>query len=153
MRTTSLFILTLFISLNAVAQEKKSSKYEKIKALKIAFITESLDLNEKEAQEFWPVYNLHDDNINTIRQKQLRKIHHEIRQNKDSMSEEQASDVLDRLTKAENNIYKERSQLTTKLKSIISSKKIILLKVAEQEFKRKMLHQYKKRHHEGGKRN
>lgn len=153
MRTTTLFILTLFISFNTIAQEKRSSKHEKIKALKIAFITEALDLTEKEAQAFWPVYNLHDDNINKTRQKKLRKIYHEIRQNKDKLSEEQASNLLSRLTEAENEIHNERTLLITKLKRIIPAKKIILLKVAEEQFKRKMLHQYKKRHHEGGKRN
>lgn len=145
--------LIFFISFSSIAQEKKDNKHEKIKALKIAFISQRLDLTEKEAQKFWPVYNLHNENINEIRQKQLRKIHYEIRQNKDNMSENEASDVLNRLTTAENNIHNEQVQLISKLKAIISSKKIILLKVAEQEFKRKILYQYKKRHHEGGKRN
>ncbi|WP_341216376.1 sensor of ECF-type sigma factor [uncultured Wocania sp.] len=153
MKTITLFIFTLFISFSILAQEKRGDKHEKIKALKIAFITEKLDLTEKEAQQFWPIYNLHDDNINQIRQKKLRKIHYEIRQNKDDLSENQAANLLNRLTTAENNIHKERLQLTTKLKSIISAKKIILLKVAEEEFKHKMLKQFKMRRQKEGKRN
>ncbi len=42
---------------------------DKIKALKIAFITEKLNLSEKEAQQFWPIYNsYHEDMSNLKRQ-------------------------------------------------------------------------------------
>ncbi len=34
---------------------------DKIKSLKIAFITERLDLSTKEAQTFWPIYNEYEE--------------------------------------------------------------------------------------------
>ncbi len=40
------------------AQEQPDNKeQEKIQALEIAFISRKLNLNENEAQRFWPVYN------------------------------------------------------------------------------------------------
>ena len=57
----SLFIvLTFCFSTNA--QKRKGHK-EKIKLLKISYLTEQLDLTSLEAEKFWPVYNEHSKNI------------------------------------------------------------------------------------------
>lgn len=53
-------IMILFFSCGTMlyAQEKPDNKeQEKIQALEIAFISRKLNLNENEAQRFWPVYN------------------------------------------------------------------------------------------------
>lgn len=39
----------------------KEERQERIKALKVAYITRELSLTEREAQLFWPVYNRHSD--------------------------------------------------------------------------------------------
>lgn len=38
-------------------QQKKNNYWEQIKAEKVGFITQKLDLSVEEAQAFWPVYN------------------------------------------------------------------------------------------------
>ena len=40
---------------------------EKIKALKVAFITQKLQLSPSEAEKFWPVYNQYDNEITQLR--------------------------------------------------------------------------------------
>jgi len=52
--------LLLFLMLTGVLfanAQRQQSRSEKIQALKIAFITQKLELNPQEAQTFWPVYN------------------------------------------------------------------------------------------------
>lgn len=44
----------------------KAQDGEKIQALKIAFITQKLQLTPDEAQKFWPVYNQYDNEIHNI---------------------------------------------------------------------------------------
>lgn len=39
---------------------------EKIKALKIAFITQRLQLTPEEAQKFWPIYDQYDNELRNI---------------------------------------------------------------------------------------
>jgi hypothetical protein len=39
-----------------MAQDRREH-YERIEAIKVAFITKKLDLTTEEAQKFWPVYN------------------------------------------------------------------------------------------------
>lgn len=54
-----LILLTWLVALNTVAaQPSKQEKMERIKALKIAYVTEQLNLKADQAEKFWPVYNM-----------------------------------------------------------------------------------------------
>lgn len=65
MKKYLLLILVLFGSLSfAVAQNARS---EKIQALKVAFITQKLNLTSAEAEKFWPVYNQYENEIKSLR--------------------------------------------------------------------------------------
>ncbi len=59
------YLLILFIMLGLFSQVKAQNG-EKIQALKIAFITQKLQLTPDEAQKFWPVYNQYDNEIHNI---------------------------------------------------------------------------------------
>lgn len=59
------YLLILFIMLGVLSQIKAQNG-EKIQALKIAFITQKLQLTPEEAQKFWPVYNEYDNEIHNI---------------------------------------------------------------------------------------
>jgi len=137
-----LFIILFFVSVSAIAQR---GNRERIKALKISFITERLSLTEKEAQEFWPVYNAFEQNMNAIRFKEMRNIRKDIREDLDTMTEEDASALVQRFRKAEREMYDLKNTFSEKLSKIISAKKIIQLRIAEDDFKRKMLDEFKKR--------
>ena len=138
----TLFIILFFVSVSAIAQR---GNRERIKALKISFITERLSLTEKEAQEFWPIYNAFEQKMNTIRYKEMRSIRKDIREDLDTMTEKEASALVQRFKKAENEMCDLKNTFSEKLSKIISAKKIIQLRIAEDDFKRKMLDEYKKR--------
>jgi hypothetical protein len=65
------YLLLLFIMLGCFsflkAQKGKGQRGEKIEALKIAFITQKLQLTSAEAQKFWPVYNQYESEVKNIR--------------------------------------------------------------------------------------
>lgn len=149
MKKIILPILLFFLSLNILAQQNR----EKIKALKISFITEKLDLTEQEAQKFWPVYNNYDKVTSKIRHDDIRNIRREIRRNMSTLTDKRARDLITILNEAESALHKQRMELSTKLLKIIPPKKIILLKIAEEDFKRKMLERFKNRGYQrkGGK--
>ena len=149
MKKIILPILLFLFSLNILAQHHR----EKIKALKISFITEKLDLTEQEAQKFWPIYNNYDKVTSKIRHDDIRNIRREIRRNISTLTDKRARDLIIILNEAESTLHKQRMELSTKLLKIIPPKKIILLKIAEEDFKRKMLERFKNRSHQrkGGK--
>src|SRR5574340_591376 len=51
----------------ARSQNEPNPKSEKIQALKIAFITQKLQLTSSEAEKFWPIYNEYENEINALR--------------------------------------------------------------------------------------
>jgi len=140
-----IIITLLFASLTLTAFSQGKEKKERIRALKVAHITEKLDLSEKEAQQFWPIYNAYDDNVSKLRHKDIKNIRKEIKENFETLTDEKAQELLNKLFKAENSLHNERIKLANKLKTIISPKKILLLQIAEESFKRKLFDQFKKR--------
>jgi len=145
MRKIIYTILFLFITINTFGQAKN----DKIKALKISFFTKELNLTENEAEKFWPVYNAYYAKTSKIKRQDIRNIRKEIKENKETLSNEKATDLLNKLTSAISELHNEESKLITKLKNVLSPKKIILLKMAEDDFKRKILEQYRKKHSGG----
>ena len=138
-------ILLLFVSLNITAQDRNR---ERIKALKVSVITEKLDLTEKEAQQFWPIYNAHEKETSEIRFKEVKAIRKEIREQIDTMTDEKANELLTRLKKAEIKMHNSRMEFANNLSGILSPKKIILLKIAEDDFKKKMFEELRKKRKE-----
>lgn len=49
-------VVCLVLSSPLFAQNRQE-RHEQIEAIKVAFITNKLDLSSEEAQQFWPVYN------------------------------------------------------------------------------------------------
>ena len=63
--------LIVMLTLNLISQEERHERpmgenKEKLKAHKIAFITDRLQLTPAEAEKFWPVYNEHEAAMETM---------------------------------------------------------------------------------------
>jgi len=139
MKHKLLYIIILLISASSFAQPNQG----KIRALKIAFITEKLNLTETEAEKFWPIYNNYDKNTSKIKREEINKIRQDIRRNIGALTDNEANELIDRLLSAENKLFNEKTLLVSKLRGVISPQKIILLKVAEEEFNKRMLERMK----------
>ncbi|MCX7549088.1 hypothetical protein OS188_14115 [Xanthomarina sp. F1114] len=140
MKHFSILILFISLSLNTFGQDKD----EKIKALKTAYITEQLNLTKAEAEKFWPIYNAFEIEKNILKD-EAHKDRSDVDYSK--ITEAEANSLLDEMIALNNrrsNIY---NNLIIDLKKVISAKKIVLLKEAEYNFKKKMFEEYRKRHH------
>lgn len=144
MKTKQLItVLFLMFSITFYSQE---SKKEKIKALKIAYITKDLNLSSSEAEKFWPVYNTFDEKQFTIRMVKMRKIRNELKRKPiDDFSDAEATALLNQIDILEEESYQIKKKLVTDLQKIISPVKILKLKQAEDNFNKSLLKQYRKR--------
>jgi septal ring factor EnvC (AmiA/AmiB activator) len=138
MKTLTSILFILSFSLLTVAQGNR----DKIKALKIAFITEKLNLSEKEAQQFWPIYNSFEEDMSNLK-RQVYDSRKKVDIN--TISDEEAVQVLKEIRTNENRKHSLKNDFTDRLTKVISAKKIILLHKIEDDFKRKMFEEYKKR--------
>jgi len=143
-------LLILLINISAFAQPNGKMK-ERIKAQKIAFITEKLNLSSEEAEKFWPIYNAFEASTEKVRNKG-REIKRQMHTNPD-MSDIEADTLLETLTKAENDMHVAKVKLVNDLKEVIPSIKIIKLKAVEDAFNRKLLERLKDYREKKGNRN
>lgn len=121
----------------------------KIKSLKIAFITERLDLSNSEAEAFWPVYNAHEDKMNEFRRTERSEIRGKLR-DLDGVSNSEADKLLEKYIALEGERSKEQQSFLKEIKGIISAKKTVLLLKAEEDFKKRLIQQYRKNRGGGG---
>ncbi|WP_223034971.1 sensor of ECF-type sigma factor [Hanstruepera marina] len=143
--TLILFICLLFYTISF--SQDRMDRNEKIKALKTAYITEKLNLSKTEAEKFWPIYNAFEERMNKMREEMYRdRKSIDI----DNMTEAQANTLLQKFKNSNterNDLY---NNYISDLQNVISSKKIVLLKKVEDDFKRKMFEEFKKRRHQKG---
>ncbi|WP_258364890.1 hypothetical protein [Arenibacter sp. ARW7G5Y1] len=135
-----LFFLVATLSLSS--QERKD--WDKIKSLKVAFITERLDLTSKEAQSFWPIYNEHQAKREGLFKEERIEIGSEIK-NLDALSDARANELLVRMQRLEEEKYKLEKSYIEKISKTISAKKTILLMRSEEDFKRQLIKQYRQK--------
>lgn len=145
MKKLVLFTFLLLFTVNTFAQGIKE-KRERIKSLKVAFITTELDLSSEESAKFWPIYNAFDDEEFEIKHKKMRKLIHQLDdKGLDTISEKEALNYLNQLSTADKELFNLKQKLITDLKTVISPVKILKLKKAETDFDRKLLSKYKER--------
>lgn len=137
-------ILLLFMSLGIFAQDMEK-RVERIKALRVAFISDRLDLTPEEAQKFWPVFNQFDEKQSEL-QKQKRQLMHKMKPgNTSNLSDKETVKLMEDDEKLETEIQNNRRQLVKDLQGTIPNQKILMLKQIEIEFKNKLLEQMKNR--------
>lgn len=142
MKKLILSILILFITVSVCAQRPTP---ERIRAQKVAFITNQLDLSALESQKFWPIYNTYEATVSELRKSEMRDIRQKMRNGGGSLSNSDADNLLQRYLDFENSMYQAKVTLINNLKSVISAKKILKLKAAEEAFNKKLLELLKNR--------
>ncbi len=144
MKKNVLLICLICFSFASFAQ---NGPRERIKALKVAYITEQLNLTSKEAQQFWPIYNEHEKTVGKLKAtgrrliKQVKEAHN----GANGLSDAQAGDFLDQHIDAEEQKSAARKKLITDLKQILPNKKILRLIKAEHDFNKRILDKIRER--------
>jgi hypothetical protein len=125
-----------------VAQE---NRHEKIKALKRAHITETLSLSPSEAEKFWPIYNVYEEQMDVLKRSERKELRIFKDQTLDAMTDAEANALMDKIMEIKSSEVRHRYDLITNLRKVLPPKKIILLKKAEDDFKRQLLKQIRQR--------
>ncbi len=142
-------ILVLLSSFHFYAQgERMKEKKEQIKALKVAFLTTELDLTTNESEKFWPVYNTYEDKQFELRHQRMSAFFKKIKDGSvNQMTEKEANSFLNQMESNDEELFFLRKKLMATLRGILPASKIIRLKKAEEDFNRKLLHQYRDQYH------
>lgn len=142
MKTNKLILaLMLLISFSFYAQGPKK---EKVKALKVAYLTNQLSLTATEAEKFWPIYNAYDQKQFELRHEKMKMIKDKLEsESVDDLTDKQASAMISQIESVEDDLYQNRKKFMASLKTVLSPVKILKLKKAEDDFNKTLLRQYK----------
>jgi len=139
------FLLLVLCTTTAFYGQRKEN-HEKIKSLKVAFITEKLDLSSVEAQTFWPIYNDYQEKRAALRKKERTEVKSKVKE-VNQLSENEAVALLEKHINLKNEKEALHKAFIKSVNKKISAKKTLLLLRAEEEFKRQLIKQY--RHKKG----
>lgn len=142
-------LILIFLVLSSGILSAQDSRHDKIKALKVALITEALDLSSADAEKFWPVYNAYDEKMDALRNNERKEIHKAFKEDLAKMSEKDANALIDKVQAYKTKELEYRNELIKGLRKVISANKIIQLSKAEEEFKRQLLERFKKHREKG----
>lgn len=119
------------------AQPDPERREERIKAFRIAIFTEVLSLTSKEAEAFWPVYNEYAENKEKLAQqyKPTKPL--------DNMNDAEVEEQIKRHFERQTRELDLEKDLYQKLRSVLPTRKIAKLPVAEREFRESLLKKIK----------
>lgn len=145
MKARYILPILFLISTFTFSQDFKEKK-EKIKALKVAFLTEKLELTTDEAQKFWPIYNAFDDKQFELRHNKKRAFNGRLNdENIAKLTESEAKSLITEIEATEEEMHNLKKKFIFDLQKVLPAKKIILLRKSEDEFNRKLLKQFREK--------
>lgn len=136
-----LFTLILLFTVSSWAQESKSDKVE---ALKIAFLTNKLELTSKEAQLFWPLYNEYNSKMEKLR-KTKKSDFDELKNKGENLSDKELETFMNEVFATRQKELDLQKEYYEKYSKVLSMKKVALLYQAENQFKRELLRKIKEK--------
>lgn len=141
--------MLLFLWGTTLLLGQDSPDKDKIKSLKIAFLTERLSLSSSEAEVFWPLYNAFENDRDALRGKQHSQVYDKIR-DAGSISERDAGVLLERYLALEEEEEELDRAFYRKMARELSARKTLLLFQAEHDFRRQLIKQMRARQGKGG---
>lgn len=146
-RLTILFTIIVFFTVGgfyATAQDNPDESREKIKALKVAFFTEQLNLTAAEATTFWPMYNAYEAEKEEIMNSKRKDVFDKIGENA-KYSESEARTIYSRYRELESRENALDQRFQNKMTNTFSASRTLKLFRAEHEFRKRLLREYRKR--------
>ena len=141
-----LAVMTSLLAVPAFAQQgeqpprpdSRTERFERIHAMKIAYITRELKLSPEEAEKFWPLYNEFEDRRNEIINGIMKGSPHE-KPDFDAMSDEEVNEMIQLKFKEERAMVELQEEYYKKYKEILPVKKIARYYEAEKRFRSRLL--------------
>lgn len=144
-KITKLFLIiamTLAFTWSAAGQEKgrKNDWQDRIKAEKIAYLTDAMDLTSAEAEKFWPVYNRAEAETRAS-WKLVMEAYRALEKSIEAGEDDKAiKDLLDKYLDAQEAGDGIERKYTTEYRKILSNDKIARLYIGEENFRRQQIH-------------
>jgi len=125
-------------SFNSAPFERRpmsDDRVQRIEAIKVGYISRSLDLTPEESEHFWPVYNQYQGELVELNRQWRDK-------SKENLTAEQRTDEQ---FKHEQRVLDLRKRYRDEFKKVLPAEKVTQLYQSEKEFKNELIRQLKDR--------
>jgi hypothetical protein len=139
----TLMSLLIFMSY-APTYAQGGERMDRIKAQRVAFFTEKLNLSEQEAAKFWPVYNDYNNRRDMITN-ESRNLSLFVARNADNMSDAEVQESMKKFIDLQNQEHDLFIEYNNKYLEILPARKVMKLYIAENQFKQFLLNQLRER--------
>lgn len=146
-----LLCLILLFSIGiSQAQYKGHHKKEynkKIKAYRISYFTEELDLTVEEAERFWPLYRQYDKRKDSLHRSYFHR-HKTLRDSLSEITDKQALQLLEQQQHKETLLLQQKKEQIEAFIRIIGPKKTFKLMHLEHRFRQRLIEKIRKKEKE-----
>ena len=144
MKRVLLIIVMFTITLTGWSQQNgpKGDGNSKLEAARIAMITERLNLSPAQAEKFWPVYNQFSQERRALQQQAIQARKGYDMQN---LTEEQSKTLVKAQMQFKQDKLDLEKKYVSKINDVISSKQLVALKKAEDDFRAMILNRLEQR--------
>ena len=138
-----ILVIALVTSTSLLAQPQR--RFERIHSLKVAYITDRIQLTSEQSAAFWPVYNEYEREMQSTR-KQFANQNHDNR----PMSDEASMHLIDDNLDYQQRVLDIKKKYKDQFLKILSPQQLVDLYKAERQFKLMLIQQLKQKHGNNG---
>ena len=131
-------VILLFVLFTGFSFSQSEGKGDKIESMKIAFLTNKLNLTAKEAQLFWPLYNEYNQKMEALR-KAKKSEYDEIKSKNGTPSDKEIAAYMEEVFLTKQKELDLQKEYYYKYIKILPMKKVAQLYQAENQFKKELL--------------
>lgn len=143
MNRLMIVLLTVGFTAISYAQNGKMS-FERLKALKMSYVTEKIGLSEEEETVFWKIYDEYEKKMFIDCRKNIKVLRKDYLKSQDSISDYEALQVVKKINKLEVKALQIKEERDMALLKQFSAKLILKIHRAEYQFNREMVYKMKK---------
>jgi len=134
-----LLYLLILIALPAAvfAQQTRQERFERIRALKVSYITEQLHFTPEQAERFWPVYNKYEAEVRQARRDFLTRY----KARNAGATREQARRYIEENLEYQQQVLELKKKYKDELLKTITPQQLAQLYEAERDFRKLLIRQ------------
>ena len=139
-----LLIIMMVLILNSSFGQKRKMSFERLKALKMSYITEKIGLTEAEESVFWEIYDQYEKKMFIDCRKKIKNLRKSYMKSNDSISNDEALEVIQKINALEQYALQLKEERDKSLLEKFSANLILKMHHAEYHFNRDMVYKLKK---------
>ncbi len=140
-----LLIVVMVLLLNSSFGQKRKMSFERLKALKMSYITEKIGLTEAEESVFWEIYDQYEKKMFIDCRKKIKNLRKSYMKSQDSISNDEALEVIQKINELEQIALQLKEERDKSLLEKFSANLILKMHHAEYHFNRDMVYKMKKK--------